>query len=71
MTTDGTYTHCFIETVDEWGEYYPIGIGLAKRRKGDRRDVNIGTRLALRRAFQDAIEGVSKDLKALGMGEAK
>ena len=56
--SNGTVTRVEVVTrrVDPYlGETWEqLGIGTAKRRKGDRRDETLGMSLALRRAFQDA-----------------
>lgn len=39
-----------------------VGWGVARRRKGDRRDPDLGVRLAVSRAFRDAAEKIEERL---------
>lgn len=56
VALDGTTS--LVEISDDHGDI--VGVGVARRRKGDRRDVNLGAALAMARAFQDASDNYAK-----------
>jgi len=61
VVTDGTETFAQVET-----PHGALGVGKAKRRKGDERNSHIGKILALKRAFEDAAGWCERELKAWG-----
>ncbi len=66
VVADGTRTiaEVYDEPAEEVSPYsLPIGRGHAVRRKGDRRDQELGTTLAVARAFQSASEGLMDVVK--------
>lgn len=56
VALDGTTS--LVEIEDDTGAI--VGVGVARRRKGDRRDTNLGAALAMARAFQDASDNYAK-----------
>lgn len=65
--TDGTRTIVEIyegdaEEIRNWPKK-PIGVGHSVRRKGDRRDVSVGSTIALARALADASENAFSRVK--------
>ncbi|GHF94540.1 dsRBD fold-containing protein [Streptomyces hydrogenans] len=55
VVADGTRTVVEVyDTADVQLWTRPVGVGRARRRKGDRRDSGLGTSLALARALKDA-----------------
>lgn len=55
-TEDGRNTVHVIEIRGEFGQWGPLAVGLARRRKGDRRDPNLGGALSLYRAIEHLLE---------------
>ena len=55
--SDGTTTEARIQAADVDGY---IGRGVARRRKGERRDPDLGLALAMARAFFDLADGYMK-----------
>lgn len=56
--TDGTTTEVFI--IDPEDATKALGRGVARRRKGDPRDVQVGHELALARALRDMADDIEK-----------
>lgn len=50
-----TYAEDSIESPHQIGQ--PVGVGFAKSRPTDKYDENIGRRIAMRRAIEDAVSG--------------
>ncbi|MGW6255458.1 dsRBD fold-containing protein [Streptomyces sp. NPDC055085] len=65
VVTDDTSTIAEILFADDEGPA-SLGVGTARRRKGDRRDSDLGWKLALGRAFQDAANGIAAELAVDG-----
>lgn len=66
VVTDGTTTEAVVR-LDGVSE--PFAKGTAKRRRGDRRNPEVGILLALARAFEDGAGELRKSLADLGYEE--
>jgi hypothetical protein len=64
LATDGTNTICEVIINTERGRTV-AGRGIARRRKGDKRDADVGSALALARAFQQAADNYRETAEAL------
>lgn len=71
--SDGTVTQVEIvqRIPSDFGspKWYRVGLGISKRKKGDRRNADLGMLLAAERAFRDAAEEIHKQLVAQGYVE--
>lgn len=65
VVTDGTSTYAEISQEGTFGRE-PIGIGVARRRKGDKRREDVGMRLAVGRAMKVAVERIENALNKKG-----
>ncbi|MEU3052224.1 hypothetical protein [Streptomyces griseus] len=65
LITDETETYVELSAPDEFGIPRLIGKGVARRRKGEKRDENLGMTLALSRAFQEAAAVYSAEAERL------
>lgn len=72
VLSDGTTTTAEVIATDHraFGSSvsYQVGLGTARRRKGDPRDPDLGARLAIARAFRDAAEHVEKTIDGHAQG---
>lgn len=59
--TDGTTTEVVIRNPEDATTY--IGRGVARRRKGDPRDIGVGHTIALARALRDMADGIEAELR--------
>lgn len=57
--TDGTTTEVFILDPDDAEQY--LGRGVARRRKGDRRDIEVGYQIGLARALRNLADELEAD----------
>lgn len=71
--SDGTLTQVEIiqRIPSDFGspKWYRVGLGTAKRRKGDRRNPDLGALLAAERAFRDAADQIKRQLTEQGFVE--
>lgn len=71
VLSDGTTTHAEINVkFSPFSSLHVLGEGKAKRRKGDRRDRDLGELIALRRAFSDAAMNCLREIEARGYDTA-
>ncbi|OII61158.1 hypothetical protein BJP40_06425 [Streptomyces sp. CC53] len=56
LVRDGTTTR--VEIIDETGAV--IGMGVARRRKGDKRNAAVGTAIAMQRAMRSSADAFSR-----------
>lgn len=67
VLSDGTTTHAEINVkFSPFSSLHVLGEGVARRRKGDRRDRDLGELVALRRAFNDAAMNCLREIEARG-----
>ncbi|MFD8117040.1 dsRBD fold-containing protein [Streptomyces microflavus] len=66
IMVDDRTTIAEILVQNEWGVLEPLGRGVARRRKGDRRNSQLGMSLAMARALRHAADRYEDDLKAKG-----
>lgn len=65
--TDGTRTVAEVYTgeVQDWGDWMsPVGVGNAARRKGEKRDTQLGIKLATARALREASNLLFEEVEA-------
>lgn len=64
VLSDGTNTSAEILQRGDQGNWFRLGYGGARRRKGDRRNRDLGARLATSRALRDAADRIDEYTKA-------
>lgn len=68
VISDGTETVAEVNVkFSPFSSLHVLGEGRARRRKGDKRDRDLGELLALRRAFSDAALNCLRELDARGV----
>ncbi|PRH79357.1 hypothetical protein C6N75_09745 [Streptomyces solincola] len=66
VLTDGTSSTAEILVENEYGGFDVMGRGVARRRKGDTRQPELGTRLAIGRALKHAASSYEEHLRKRG-----
>ena len=67
VLSDGTTTHAEVNVkFSPFSSLHVLGEGKARRRRGDRRDRDLGELIALRRAFSDAALNCLREIEARG-----